>query len=124
MAFTFIPVLADSSLPEGESRRCTHGGEDIALFKVEGCVYATQDTCTHGRASLADGYLIGDEVECPLHQGMFNVRTGQPTGAPCTVPLKVYPVEIRDGVIHVAEGTPTSQSPGRTSFSPSTQETP
>lgn len=81
------------------------------MFKVEGRVFATQDTCTHGRASLADGYLIGDEVECPLHQGMFNVRTGQPTAAPCTVPLKTYAVDVRDGVIHVACSTAASTPP-------------
>ena len=76
MPDAFIPVLDLAEIPEGESRRCQFEGKDVALFRVEGCIYATQDECTHGRASLADGYLIGDEVECPLHQGMFNVRTG------------------------------------------------
>ncbi|MDP2451655.1 MULTISPECIES: non-heme iron oxygenase ferredoxin subunit [unclassified Polaromonas] len=102
MTEVFIPVLDFAEIPEGQSRRCQLEGKDVALFHVEGCIYATQDECTHGRASLADGYLIGDEVECPLHQGMFNVRTGAVTAAPCTQALRTYAVAVRDGVIHLA----------------------
>ncbi|MDP3164410.1 MAG: non-heme iron oxygenase ferredoxin subunit [Hydrogenophaga sp.] len=102
MTEAFIPVMDLAEIPEGQSRRCQFGGSDVALFHVEGCIYATQDECTHGRASLVDGYLIGDEVECPLHQGMFNVRTGAVTAAPCMQALRTYPVEVRDGVIHLA----------------------
>jgi naphthalene 1,2-dioxygenase system ferredoxin subunit len=106
----FTPVLNLDALPEGASHRCEYGGQDVALFHVEGCVYATQDLCTHGRASLADGYLIGDEVECPLHQGMFNVRTGAATAPPCIEPLKTYAVEVREGVIHLADTAATAES--------------
>jgi nitrite reductase/ring-hydroxylating ferredoxin subunit len=104
----FIPVMRLAAVPEGEARRCSFNGEDVALFHVEGCVYATQDSCTHGRASLSDGYLIGDEIECPLHQGMFNVRTGAVTQSPCTQPLRTFAVEVRDGVIHLAESAATT----------------
>lgn len=102
MTEVFIPVLALAEIPEGQSRRCQFEEKDVALFHVEGCIYATQDECTHGRASLVDGYLIGDEVECPLHQGMFNVRTGAVTAAPCTQALRTYAVLVTDGVIHLA----------------------
>lgn len=102
MPESFIPVFNLAEIPEGESRRCHFEGREVALFHVEGCIYATQDECTHGRASLADGYLIGDEVECPLHQGMFNVRTGAVTGAPCIQALRTYGVTVKDGVIHLA----------------------
>jgi len=108
---TFSQTIELADLPEGESRRCQFDGAAVALFRVEGCVYATQDECTHGRASLADGYLIGDEVECPLHQGMFNVRTGAVTAAPCTQALKTYAVEVRDGVIYLAPSSAKAESP-------------
>lgn len=110
MPDTFSPAFKLDDLPEGESRRCEFDGATVALFRVEGCVYATQDECTHGRASLADGYLIGNEVECPLHQGMFNVRTGAVTSAPCTQALKTYAVDIRDGVIHLANSPANAES--------------
>ncbi|MGH8436620.1 MAG: non-heme iron oxygenase ferredoxin subunit [Pseudomonas sp.] len=109
MAETFHPTFQLSDLPEGEARRCHFEGSSVALFRVEGCVYATQDECTHGRASLAEGYLIGDEVECPLHQGMFNVRTGAVTGPPCTQALKTYAVQIRDGVIYLSHSSATAE---------------
>lgn len=73
----------------------------VALYRVEDEYFATSVLCTHGQASLADGYLEGFTIECPLHQGSFDVRTGQPTGAPCTVPVRAFPVKIEDGIILV-----------------------
>jgi|TARA_R100001143_G_C3357379_1_gene133291 naphthalene 1,2-dioxygenase system ferredoxin subunit len=101
MTTAFIPVFNIDDIPEGEMRRCDFEGQDIALFNVEGCIYATQNECTHGRAALTDGYLFGDEIECPLHQGMFNVRTGEAVAAPCTEPIRTYVVEVHNGVIYL-----------------------
>lgn len=98
----FIPVISVHELLEGTARRCVIGDKAVALFNVDGQIYATQDDCTHGLASLADGYLEGDEIECPLHQGVFNVRTGEVVSRPCTVSLKVYSVEVEDGLVHIS----------------------
>ena len=72
-------------------------GRDIALYSVEGEVFATDNTCTHGHARLCDGFLEGHEIECPLHQGKFDVRSGAPTCAPATEALKTYPVTLDKG---------------------------
>ena len=72
-------------------------GRDIAVYTVEGEVYATDNLCTHGHARLCDGFLDGHEIECPLHQGKFDVRNGQPTCAPVTEALRSYPVKIEGG---------------------------
>ena len=72
-------------------------GRDIAFYKVEGRVFATDNTCTHGRARLCDGFLEGFEIECPLHQGRFDIRDGRATCAPVTVDLRCYPVRIEGG---------------------------
>ena len=69
-------------------------GRDIALYKVEGRVFATDNSCTHGRARLCDGFLEGYEIECPLHQGKFDVRDGKPTCEPVTEAVRSYPVRI------------------------------
>ena len=74
-------------------------GRSLALYLVEGEVFATDDACTHGAARLSEGYLDGDLIECPLHQGLFNVRDGSPAGAPCTVAVKSYPTKVEDGAI-------------------------
>jgi 3-phenylpropionate/trans-cinnamate dioxygenase ferredoxin subunit len=46
--------------------------------------------------------VIGDFVECPLHQGRFHIPTGKAKGAPACVDLKTYPVKVEDGSIFIA----------------------
>jgi nitrite reductase/ring-hydroxylating ferredoxin subunit len=65
-------------------------GDAVAVFEVDGSYYVTQDLCTHGPGSLAEGYVEGDEVECPFHQGRFNIVTGEACAAPCTIALKTW----------------------------------
>lgn len=75
-------------------------GRRIAIYQVDGQVYATDDRCSHGNASLADeGSLDGHTVECGLHLGAFDVRTGAAISAPCVHAIKTYPVEVRDGQV-------------------------
>ena len=70
------------------------GERRIALFLVAGEVFATAARCTHGDAALCDGFVEGHEIECPLHQGRFDVRTGAATGAPAETPLATYPARL------------------------------
>lgn len=76
-------------------------GTDLAVFQIGDKYYVTQDACTHGPGCLSEGYVDGVEVECPFHQGKFDIITGQPTAAPCTVPLKTWAVIRRDSKICV-----------------------
>ena len=76
-------------------------GRRIALFRIGGTVYATDDECPHEQACLSDGYLEGDVVECPLHQSRFHIPTGEVLSPPATDDLTVYPVKIEDGAIFV-----------------------
>ena len=73
----------------------------IAVYRAKGQFYATQDLCTHEHAYLSDGVVIDCVVECPFHQGRFDVRTGRALGAPVIVPLKTYPLKVVDGRIYV-----------------------
>lgn len=75
----------------------------LAVYKIGGAVYVTDDTCTHGEASLADGEIDPDccAIVCPYHLGSFDIRTGEPMAAPCTDPLKIYPVVLRDGAVFI-----------------------
>lgn len=74
-------------------------GEAVGVFEVDGAYYAIQNLCTHGPGLLSEGFVDGDEVECPFHQGKFCISTGLPTAAPCTIPLKTWPVVVTDGRI-------------------------
>jgi MocE subfamily Rieske [2Fe-2S] domain protein len=73
----------------------------IAVYRAKGNFYATQDLCTHEHAYLSDGVLIDCVVECPFHQGRFDVRTGAALSPPVIIPLKTYPLKIVDGKIYV-----------------------
>jgi 3-phenylpropionate/trans-cinnamate dioxygenase ferredoxin component len=68
----------------------------IAIFNIEGQLYATSDTCTHDSSSLADGYIDGDVVECAWHFAKFCIRTGEVLSLPATVSLRTYPVKVLD----------------------------
>ncbi|NVM92034.1 naphthalene 1,2-dioxygenase system ferredoxin subunit [Variovorax sp. SG517] len=79
-------------------------GREVALYSVEGSVYATDNICTHGHARLCEGFLEGHEIECPLHQGRFDVRTGAPACAPVTEAIRSYPVKIEGGRVFLSLG--------------------
>lgn len=98
----WIDAMAEDDLPQDDVIGLDLLGKDLALYTVEGKVYATHNICSHGHARLCDGFLDGNEIECPLHQGKFDVRTGQPTCAPVTEAVATYPVKIEGGRVYVA----------------------
>jgi nitrite reductase/ring-hydroxylating ferredoxin subunit len=66
----------------------------LAVYNLAGTYYVTDDTCTHGKASLAEGYVEGAEIECPWHGGRFDIATGQPKCLPAAEPIATYPVAV------------------------------
>jgi naphthalene 1,2-dioxygenase ferredoxin component len=90
------------AVPEDEVIGVEVGGKDLALYRVGGQFYATDNICTHGHARLCDGFLEGHEIECPLHQGKFDIRDGRAMCAPLTVDVRTYPIRIEDGKVFVA----------------------
>jgi len=73
----------------------------VCLYNLGGRVYATDDICTHEEASLADGYIEGDCIECPLHQARFHIPTGEVRAPPADTNLRVFPVRLEGGEILV-----------------------
>jgi nitrite reductase/ring-hydroxylating ferredoxin subunit len=73
----------------------------IAVYNLGGKFYATDDTCTHGEASLAEGVVDGCNIVCPFHGGTFDIRTGEATGPPCIVGLRSYPVIVENDALYV-----------------------
>lgn len=96
-------LCPEAEVAEGQVRgEFLPNGTAIALYRAEGHLYATDDTCTHGAASLSeDGTLHGHEVECGWHNGRFDIRTGEACQSPCFVALKTYPVKVVDGTVAV-----------------------
>jgi nitrite reductase/ring-hydroxylating ferredoxin subunit len=73
----------------------------IAIFHVGEEFFATDDTCTHAKFSLADGYIEDAEVVCALHEARFCLRTGTVLAPPASVPLRTYPVRVEAGEVFV-----------------------
>ena len=96
MSENWTDAAAVSDVPEGDVIGVKVAGHDIALYEVEGAIYATDNVCTHGQARMSDGFLEGSEIECPLHQGKFDVCTGQALCAPLTENIRTYPVKLVD----------------------------
>ena len=92
--WTDAAALAD--VPEGDVMAVQVAGKEIALYEVDGEVFATDNICTHGHARLSDGFLEGREIECPLHQGRFDVCSGKAMCAPLTENIRTYPVKIEN----------------------------
>jgi nitrite reductase/ring-hydroxylating ferredoxin subunit len=97
----FIPVGDTSDVAPGTALRIVAGGEEIAIYNVDGQFFATSDVCSHDEASLSDGELFGHVVECPLHGARFDVRTGKPLSLPAVYPVKSFEVRVVDGQLQV-----------------------
>lgn len=94
MSANWIELAAVEAIPEDDVIGIDAGGKSFALYMVHGEVYVTDNICTHGNARLCDGFLEGHEIECPLHQGKFDIRNGKAMCAPLTEDVKTYPVKI------------------------------
>ena len=76
-------------------------GRRVAVYRLDGALYATQDLCTHGQARLSEGEVVEGYIECPLHFGLFEIATGKAAGAPVTRDLATYPVRVEGGRIWI-----------------------
>ena len=94
MSEHWVTVEVLANVPKGGTRRVHFEGEAVCLYNLEGEICATQDTCSHALASLAEGFVDGELIECPLHQAAFDIRTGMPMSPPATEPLRVYPTRV------------------------------
>lgn len=90
-----------SELKEGVGLKVDLTDHRIAVFLVDGSVFAIGDRCSHAEASLAEGEVFDHEVECPRHGSIFDLKTGAPHSLPATKPVPTYLVSIEDGYVYV-----------------------
>lgn len=95
----WIKVCAQDELLPGEFKVVWDDDTAIAVYNLEGNLYAIEDVCTHDGGELAGGEVCGFEVECPRHGARFDVRTGEVKEAPATEPVASFPVRVEEGVI-------------------------
>jgi naphthalene 1,2-dioxygenase system ferredoxin subunit len=97
----FVKVAADQEIAEGGMKGVEVEGQEILLARVGGTIYGIEAICNHGYAYLEEGGLEGFNVVCPLHDGCFDIRTGQPTVPPCSEPIRSYPIRIEGADVFV-----------------------
>ncbi len=94
-------LIEASKLEKNWVTRVEVGPRMIAVYDTPSGVYASLALCNHGGADLCDGYFDGHVIECPLHQGAFDVRDGKPVSAPATRAMRVFETRIIDGMVQV-----------------------
>ena len=96
-----VKICSTSEVADNSVKSFEVGTNVIAIYNVGGTFYATDNECTHGAASLAEGILEDGIIECTLHFGAFNVKTGEAVQAPCFTALRTYKVVVQDGQVMV-----------------------
>ena len=81
--------------------RFDHNDRTFCVYKLEDGFYATDGICTHEDVHLEDGLVMDNEVECPMHQGVFDIKTGEAVSPPACDDLKTYPVKVEDNNIYI-----------------------
>jgi 3-phenylpropionate/trans-cinnamate dioxygenase ferredoxin subunit len=98
----WIDAIAFDDVDNDDVIRWDHGGRTYAIYRTEDDeVFASDGLCTHEQVHLADGLLMGQTIECPKHNGRFDIRDGAPTRAPVCVALKTWPARVMAGRIQI-----------------------
>ena len=97
-------VADEDALGDDEALGVKVGEVPIAIVRAGGALHAVHNVCTHQFALLSDGFVEDGCIECPLHQGRFELASGEPRCAPVTEPIKVYPIRVEGGKILVEVG--------------------
>jgi 3-phenylpropionate/trans-cinnamate dioxygenase ferredoxin subunit len=97
----FVKAAKVSDVPLGRVTVVELGDEEVALCNLDGVIHAIANICTHDEGPLGQGYLLGDEIECPRHGARFDVRTGGVKTLPAIVPLPTFEVKVEGEEIWV-----------------------
>jgi 3-phenylpropionate/trans-cinnamate dioxygenase ferredoxin subunit len=97
-------VCALDDIDDEDVIRFDHNGHSYAVYRVDGKVYATDGLCTHEKVHLCDGLVMEHVIECPKHNGRFDIRDGRALGAPVCVNLKTYPAKVEGDQVLVQLG--------------------
>ena len=97
----WIEVGKTDSIDMEDLIRFDHAGKTFCVYRIEDGFYATDGICTHEAVHLEDGLVMDDEIECPMHQGIFNIKTGEAICPPACDDLKTYPVKVENDLVYI-----------------------
>jgi len=101
MTESVVRICSQAEIAPESVKAFDVGDKRLAVYNIESKFYITDDECTHASASLADGILEGDVIECSLHFGAFDVKTGAVKAPPCSFALRTYKVVLQGDDIFV-----------------------
>lgn len=97
----WIDVCAFDDIDDEDVLRFDHAGSTYAIYRLGDKVYATDGLCTHEKIHLADGLVMEHVIECPKHNGRFDIRDGRALGAPVCVNLRTWPARLSEGRVQI-----------------------
>lgn len=102
---TWIEACLANEIELEDVIRFDYADRTFAIYRSDDDqFYATDGLCTHAKIHLADGLVMGDQIECPKHNGRFDYRTGEAKRVPACKPLLTYPVKVESGKVYIAIG--------------------
>jgi 3-phenylpropionate/trans-cinnamate dioxygenase ferredoxin component len=97
----WIRVAPLDEINDEDVARFDHGQKSYAIYRLGNQVYASDGLCTHERAHLADGFLFDYEIECPKHNGRFDIRDGRAVRVPACIDVRIYPTKVEGGDVYI-----------------------
>ncbi len=98
----WIDAMAFDAIDDEDVARFDHAGKTFAIYRVEDQAFASDGLCTHEGVHLCDGLVMGHVIECPKHNGRFDICDGKPLGAPVCVALRMYAAKVEAGRVLIA----------------------
>jgi 3-phenylpropionate/trans-cinnamate dioxygenase ferredoxin subunit len=97
----FVKVADLSEIPKGAAKRVEVNAAEIALFNLDGTIYAISDICTHRQCSLSEGMIDGGTITCPCHMSVFDIKSGKVLEPPALSDVASYKVRIQGSNVEV-----------------------
>ena len=97
----WMELCAVEQVPDDDVVEVAHDGKLYCAYRIAGQHYVTDGLCTHQVARLAEGYVLDDIIECPMHNGRFHIPTGRVEGPPACEPLRTYRVRVAGGRLEI-----------------------
>ena len=97
----WIEVGKADSIKLEDLIRFDHADRTFCVYRLEDGYYATDGMCTHEAVHLEDGLVMDDEIECPMYQGIFNIKSGEAISPPACEDLKTYPVKVENDLVYI-----------------------
>lgn len=98
---TWVDLIAVDDLEKNDVTPVEYENKLIAVYDTATGITASDARCSHAGANLCDGYFDGENIECPLHQGLFDASTGAAKAAPATRTLKMYECRVHDNIVQI-----------------------